>query len=71
MLCSASPIICRKHYIKGATDAERLTIQRQDHDIITDMRFRPEAASRDDNREKFTPAQYLSYTHRRAELAAQ
>ncbi|AHB69268.1 phage polarity suppression protein [Cronobacter malonaticus] len=43
----------------------------QDHDIITDMRFRPEAASRDDSREKFTPAQNLNYTRRRAELAAQ
>ncbi|ELY3468920.1 hypothetical protein SMX26_003555 [Cronobacter universalis] len=29
------------------------------------MRLRPEAASRDDNREKFTTAQYLNYTRRR------
>ncbi|WP_427034687.1 phage polarity suppression protein, partial [Enterobacter cloacae] len=27
--------------------------------------------SRDDNREKFTPAQSLNYTRRRAKLAAQ
>ncbi|HAU5798368.1 TPA: phage polarity suppression protein, partial [Citrobacter amalonaticus] len=27
--------------------------------------------SRDDNREKFTPAQSMIYTRRRAELAAQ
>ncbi|MDF3696569.1 phage polarity suppression protein, partial [Enterobacter hormaechei] len=43
----------------------------QDNDILTAIEFRPDAASRDDNREKFTPAQNLNYTRRRAELAAQ
>ncbi|HHA2311969.1 TPA: phage polarity suppression protein, partial [Enterobacter hormaechei subsp. xiangfangensis] len=33
--------------------------------------FRPDAASRDDNREKFTPAQNLNCTRRRTELAVQ
>lgn len=43
----------------------------QDYDILTAIGFRPDAASRDDCREKFTPAQNLNYTRRRAELAAQ
>jgi hypothetical protein len=32
--------------------------------ILTAIGFRPDAASRDDNREKFTPAQNLIYTRR-------
>lgn len=43
----------------------------QDNDILMVIEFRPDAASRDDCREKFTPAQNLNYTRRRAELAAQ
>ncbi|EKM5744250.1 TPA: hypothetical protein N5N93_002589 [Enterobacter kobei] len=31
----------------------------------------PQTSQRDDNREKFTPAQNLNYTRRRAELAVQ
>lgn len=42
----------------------------QDNEILTAIGFRPDAALRDDNREKFTPAQNLIYTRRRAELAA-
>ncbi|EOC1302661.1 hypothetical protein ACI09E_003776 [Cronobacter dublinensis] len=34
------------------------------------MGVRPDAASRDDNCDEFTPIQNLNYTHRRAELAA-
>ncbi|EKY3244602.1 hypothetical protein R2284_000847 [Cronobacter dublinensis] len=34
------------------------------------MGVRPDVASRDDSREKFTPAQNLNYTHRREELVA-
>ncbi|NCH73444.1 hypothetical protein EHJ16_21455 [Cronobacter dublinensis] len=34
------------------------------------MRVRPDAASRDDNREKRRSAQNLNYTYRREELAA-
>ena len=41
----------------------------QDKDILTAIGYRPDAASRDDNRQKFTPAQNLIYTRRRAELA--
>ncbi|MDS0937012.1 phage polarity suppression protein [Enterobacter hormaechei] len=50
---------------------EKINYSAQDNDILTAIGFRPDAASRDDNREKFTLAQNLNYTRRRAELAAQ
>lgn len=50
---------------------EKINYSVQDNDILTAIGFKPEPASRDDNREKFTPAQNLNYTRRRAELAAQ
>ncbi|EFV4531344.1 phage polarity suppression protein [Salmonella enterica] len=43
----------------------------QDSEILTAIGYRPEAPSRDDSREKFTPAQNMIYVRRRAELAAQ
>lgn len=43
----------------------------QDDDIITAIGYRPDAPSRDNNREKFTPAQNMIYTRRRSEIAAQ
>lgn len=43
----------------------------QDSDILTAIGYRPDAPSRDDNRETFTPAQNMIYTRRRADLAAQ
>ncbi len=49
---------------------EKINYSVQDSDILAAIGFRPDAASRDDNREKFTPAQNLIYTRRRAELAA-
>ncbi|RZN37565.1 Polarity suppression protein [Escherichia sp. E2593] len=49
---------------------EKINYSAQDSDILTAIGFRPDAASRDYNREKFTPAQSLIYTRRRAELAA-
>ena len=42
-----------------------------DNDILTAIGYRPDAPSRDDNRERSTPAQNTIYTRRRAELAAQ
>lgn len=45
---------------------EKINYSVQDNDILTAIGFRPDAASRDDNREKFTPAQKLNYTRRRA-----
>ncbi|MHB6860060.1 phage polarity suppression protein [Klebsiella pneumoniae] len=43
----------------------------QDSDILTAIGYRPDAPSRDDNRETFTPAQNMIYARRRTELAAQ
>ncbi|ELM3659660.1 Polarity suppression protein [Edwardsiella piscicida] len=48
---------------------EKINYSAPDNDILTAIGFRPEAASRDDHRQKFTPAQSLIYTRRRAELA--
>ncbi|MFZ5259455.1 phage polarity suppression protein [Enterobacter bugandensis] len=50
---------------------EKINYSAQDNDILSAIGFRPDAASRDDSREKFTPAQNLNYTRRRAELAVQ
>ncbi|WP_411860053.1 phage polarity suppression protein [Enterobacter roggenkampii] len=50
---------------------EKINYSAQDNDILTAIGFRPDAALRDDNREKFTTAQNVNYTRRRAELAAQ
>lgn len=50
---------------------EKINYSAKDNDILKAIGFRPDAASRDDSREKFTPAQNLNYTRRRAELAAQ
>lgn len=50
---------------------EKINYSAQDNDILTAIGFRPDAASCDDNREKFTPAQNLNYTRRCAELAVQ
>lgn len=49
----------------------KINYSAKDHDILTTIGFRPDAASRDDSREKFTHAQSLNYTRRSAELAAQ
>lgn len=43
----------------------------QDNDILTAIGYRPDTPSRDDNREKFPPAQNMIYARRRAEMAAQ
>ncbi|KAE9845497.1 Polarity suppression protein, partial [Escherichia coli] len=53
------------------TAGEKINYSVQDNDILTAIGFRPDAASRDDNREKFTPAQNLNYNRRRTELAVQ
>ncbi|MGD1711619.1 phage polarity suppression protein, partial [Klebsiella pneumoniae] len=41
----------------------------EDSDILTAIGFRPDAASRVDHQEKYTPAQSLIYARRHAELA--
>ncbi|CQH48279.1 TPA: phage polarity suppression protein [Yersinia enterocolitica] len=50
---------------------EKINYSAQDNDILTVIEFRPDAASRDDNREKYTPAQNQNYVNKRSELAAQ
>jgi hypothetical protein len=50
---------------------EKINYPARDNNILTAIRFRPDAASRDDNREKFTPAQNHNYVNKRTELAAQ
>ncbi|HDT0937965.1 TPA: Polarity suppression protein [Escherichia coli] len=47
---------------------EKINYSAQDNDILTAIGFRPDAASRHDNREKFTPAQNQNYVRKRAEL---
>ncbi|HCO7934157.1 TPA: Polarity suppression protein [Escherichia coli] len=49
---------------------EKIHYSAQDYDILTAIGFRPDAASRDDNREKYTPAQNQNYVNKRAELVA-
>lgn len=49
---------------------EKINYSAQDNDILTAIGFRPDAASRDDNRDKFTPAQNQNYSRKRAELTA-
>lgn len=53
------------------TTGNEINYSAQDKDILTAIGYRPDAPSRDDNREKFTPAQNMIYTRRRTGLAAQ
>ena len=61
----------REALLVWLTAGEKINYSAQDNDILTAIGFRPDAASRDDSREKFTPAQNLNYTRRRAELTVQ
>ena len=49
---------------------QEINYSAQDNDILTAAGHRPDAASRVDNQEKYTPAQSLIYARRRAELAS-
>ena len=61
----------REALLAWLSAGENINYSVQDNDVLTAIGFRPDAASRDDSREKFTPAQNLNYTRRRAELAVQ
>ena len=50
---------------------EKINYSAQDNNILTSIRFKPDAASRDDSREKFTPAHNLTYILHHAEQAFQ
>lgn len=68
--------------LTGATDAlreallswlakgEKINYSAQDSDILTTIGFRPDAASVDDSREKFTPAQNMIFSRKSAQLAS-
>ncbi|BCH43258.1 TPA: Polarity suppression protein [Escherichia coli] len=63
------------HYLREAlsvwlSTGEEINYAAEDSDILTAIGFRPDAASRVDNQEKYTPAQSLIYARRRAELAS-
>ena len=74
--------IARNCAIQRATDAlreallswlakgEKINYSVQDSDILTAIGFRPDAASVDDSREKFTPAQNMIFSRKSAELAS-
>lgn len=49
---------------------EKINYSAQDSELLTAAGFRPDAASRADNREKYTPAQNQNYVNKCAELAA-
>ena len=62
------------HYLREAlsvwlSTGEEINYSAEDSDILTAIGFRPDAASRVDNQEKYTPAQNLIYARRRTELA--
>ncbi|ELY7937807.1 Polarity suppression protein [Escherichia coli] len=74
--------IARNCAIQRATDAlreallswlakgEKINYSAQDSDIFTTIGFRPDAASVDDSREKFTPAQNMIFSRKSAQLAS-
>ncbi|ALZ98140.1 Polarity suppression protein [Leclercia adecarboxylata] len=49
---------------------EKINYSAQDSELLTAAGFRPDAVSRADSREKYTPAQNQNYVIKRAELAA-
>ena len=49
---------------------EKINYSAQDSDILTTIGFRPDAASVDDSREKFTPAQNMIFSRKSAQLAS-
>jgi hypothetical protein len=58
------------HYLREAlsvwlSTGEEINYSAEDSDILTAIGFRPDAASRVDNQEKYTPAQSLIYARRR------
>ncbi|RAU68244.1 phage polarity suppression protein [Klebsiella pneumoniae] len=58
------------HYLVWLSTGEEINYAAEDSDILTAIGFRPDAASRVDNQEKYTPAQSLIYARRRTELAS-
>ena len=64
------------HYIGEAlrgylTTSQEINYTAENKDILTAIGFRPDAASRVDNQQKYTPVQNRVYAHRQAELSQQ
>lgn len=64
------------HYISEALRGYLITSQEinytaENNDILMAIGFRPDAASRVDNQQKYTPVQNRVYAHRQAELSQQ
>ena len=64
------------HYIGEAlrgylTTSQEINYTAENNDILTAIGFRPDAASRVDNQQKYTPVQNRVYAHRQAELSQQ
>ncbi|MEL2325179.1 phage polarity suppression protein, partial [Klebsiella pneumoniae] len=49
---------------------EKINYSAQDRSLLTAIGFRPDAASVDDSREKFTPAQNMIFSPKSAQLAS-
>ena len=63
------------HYLREAlsvwlSTGEEINYSAEDSDILTAIGFRPDAASVDDSREKFTPAQNMIFSRKSAQLAS-
>lgn len=83
MSISSQPVLIKNRALDRATEYLRealsswlaggvkINYSSQDSDILTAIGFRPDAASRVDNQVKYTPAQSMIYSRKRAELAAE
>ncbi|HHE2821494.1 TPA: phage polarity suppression protein [Escherichia coli] len=60
----------REALLSWLAKGEKINYSAQDSDILTTIGFRPDAASVDDNREKFTPAQNMIFSRKSAQLAS-
>lgn len=67
--CSIQCCICVKPSWSGWSE-EKNNFSAHNSELLTAAGFRPDAASRADNREKYTHAQNQNYVIKRAELAA-
>ncbi|MBD8117644.1 hypothetical protein IFR07_12135 [Pantoea agglomerans] len=53
------------------TTSQEINYTAENNDILTAIGFRPDAASRVDNQQKYTTVQNRVYAHRQAELSQQ
>ncbi len=66
-----SVIYLREALSLWLADGKKPAYCEQDAVILTAIGLRPDAASRTDSQERYTPAQHMIYARRRAELTAQ